>query len=105
MSKFAIASMIMCLLYGLVCTDGRWQPLMKDNESLAKVLDQMCQEYNQPAIAAALVLGDSIIMQAAVGNIVFSEEDQVKADSRFHIGSITKSFTAVLVAMFVKREH
>lgn len=102
MSKFFVLVSLLFVISNIVCTDGKWQPAMKDNDSLVKLLNEMSQEYNQPAMAAALVLGDNIAMQAAVGKNVYGEQDQVKADSRFHIGSITKSFTAVLVAMLVK---
>lgn len=103
MTKFFSTLIVICLFSAIVCSKEKWQPAMQDDESLAKLLNEMCKEYNQPAIAAALVHGDSIIMQATVGNLVYGEEEQVKADSRFHIGSVTKSFTAILVAMFIKQ--
>jgi CubicO group peptidase (beta-lactamase class C family) len=90
------------LSLGIVCSAKKGQLMIMNNESLADLLTELKQKCNQPAIAAALVHGDSIIAEAAVGTILYGEERAVDQDSRFHLGSTTKSMTAVLVAMFVK---
>jgi CubicO group peptidase (beta-lactamase class C family) len=69
---------------------------------MAKVLQDISKQYNQPAIAAALVINDEIIAKATVGKTVFNEDQVVHKDSRFHIGSTTKSMTALLIAMLVR---
>lgn len=96
------AFVIIYLIFGIACSKEKWQPVIQNDESLAKLLTEMSKQYNQPAMAAALVYGDSIIAQATVGKIVYGKEQFAQENSRFHIGSTTKSMTAVLVAMFVK---
>lgn len=96
------AFVIAYLIFGIACSKEKWQPVIQNDESLAKLLTEMSKQYNQPAMAAALVYGDSIIAQATVGKIVYGKEQATQDNSRFHIGSTTKSMTAILVAMFVK---
>lgn len=98
-----IPFIIVCFSFGIAFSGEKWQPVIKSDESLAHVLQEMSEQYNQPAMAAALVYGDSIIAQATVGKIVYEEEHPANDNSRFHIGSTTKSMTAVLVAMLVKQ--
>lgn len=93
---------IIYLIFGIACSKEKWQPMIQNDESLAKLLTEMSKQYNQPAMAAAMVYGDSIIAQATVGKIVYGEEQFAQENSRFHIGSTTKSITAILVAMLVK---
>ncbi len=97
-----ITFIIVYLSFGIAFSEEKWQPVIKNDESLANLLTEMSEQYTQPAMAAALVHGDSIIAQATVGKIVYGEEHAVNKKSRFHIGSTTKSMTAVLVAMLVK---
>ncbi len=97
------ALIVIHLSFGVVFSEEIWQPKIKNDESLAILLTEMSKQYNQPAMAAALVYGDSIIAQATIGKIVYGEEPAVNENSRFHIGSTTKSMTAVLVAMLVKQ--
>lgn len=87
--------------FGIASTLEKWQPEIQGNESLTDLLNETKDLYNQPAVAAALVYGDSIVAEATVGNIVYGGEKAVNEKSRFHIGSTTKSMTAVLVAMLV----
>lgn len=97
------AFVIIQLSVGIVFSEEKWQPVIQNDESLANLLTEMSEQYNQPAMAAALVYADSIVAQATVGNIVYGEKQAATENSRFHIGSTTKSMTAVLVAMLVKQ--
>jgi CubicO group peptidase (beta-lactamase class C family) len=81
--------------------EEQWQPLIRDDKTLSKVLERICTDYNQPAIGAALVLGEDIVAKACVGTAVYGENQPVNLNSRFHIGSTTKSMTALLIAMLV----
>lgn len=78
------------------------QSVICDNETLTQMLSAMIEQYDQPAMAAALVYEDSIVAQAFVGATVYGEEHAVNENSRFHLGSTTKSMTALLVAMLVQ---
>ena len=77
------------------------QPLITEDNALSATLSQICEQYKQPAMACALVNGKGIITKAAVGSSVYGEDMPVNIDSRFHIGSITKSMTALLIQMLV----
>jgi CubicO group peptidase (beta-lactamase class C family) len=97
------AFFMVCFSVGFSFSEEKWQPVIQNDESLTSVLTEMSEQYTQPAMAAALVHGDNIIAQATVGKIVYGEEHAANDNSRFHIGSTTKSMTAVLVAMLVKQ--
>jgi CubicO group peptidase (beta-lactamase class C family) len=101
--RMGLIALIVVMLtpFGIASTMENWQPEIQSNESLTDLLTETRDLYNQPAVAAALVYGDSIIAEATIGNIVYGEEETVNERSRFHIGSTTKSMTAVLVAMLV----
>lgn len=94
---------IIHLSFGVSCSKKKWQPVIQNDESLIKLLTEVSEQYNQPAMAAALVHGDSIIAQATVGKTVYGEEQVAHEKSRFHIGSTTKSMTSIIVAMLVKQ--
>jgi CubicO group peptidase (beta-lactamase class C family) len=96
------AFVIMLLSSGIACAKEKWRPVIQNDESLTGLLTEMREQYNQPAMAAALVYGDKITAKATVGNIVYGAEQTAKESSRFHIGSTTKSMTAIIVAMLVK---
>jgi CubicO group peptidase (beta-lactamase class C family) len=95
---------IIQLSFGNACAKEKWHPIIQSDRSLANLLTEIIELHNQPAMAAALVYGNDIIAKANVGNIVYGEEYTVTDNSRFHIGSTTKSMTAVLIAMLVKEE-
>lgn len=78
-----------------------WEPLVKDNSKLSKILSSLIKKYNQPAMAFALFNSKGIISEAIAGSAVFGENKSVNMDSRFHIGSTTKSMTAILIQMLV----
>jgi CubicO group peptidase (beta-lactamase class C family) len=81
--------------------EGKLQPLITDDKVLAANLAQICEQYQQPAMACALVNGHGLITRASSGSAVYGKEAPVGIDSRFHIGSTTKSMTALLIQMLV----
>lgn len=90
------------LLLGVNCAARKNPFTVKDSKALAKLLTELKAKHDQPAIAAALISADKIVAEAMVGTTVYGEEHAVDMNSRFHIGSTTKSMTALLVAMLVK---
>jgi CubicO group peptidase (beta-lactamase class C family) len=100
---FLLSVFVITLLsFASTCANGQWRPKVQNDESLTNLLLEMKDKYNQPAMAAALVYGNRIIAKSTIGNIVYGNEQVANENSRFHIGSTTKSMTAVLVAMLVK---
>jgi CubicO group peptidase (beta-lactamase class C family) len=84
------------------CSEKKGIPVVQNSKELENLCIEIAEKYNQPAVAAALVQGDDIIA-AVTGRIVYGQAQEVTMNSRFHIGSITKSMTAVLVALLVKQ--
>src|SRR4051812_27304691 len=70
-------------------------------DDLAPWLEPIRQEYRLPGLAAALVRGDKVFAAGAVGVRQVGKEARVELDDRFHIGSCTKSMTAMLIARLV----
>ncbi|MDD8021979.1 MAG: serine hydrolase [Paracoccaceae bacterium] len=68
---------------------------------LSAYLQQVQQEYDLPALAAAVVKDGQVIAAAAVGTRVWHGQVPVSINDRFHLGSNTKSMTATLAGMMV----
>ena len=78
-----------------------WKPLITEDSVLSATLLNIAAKYNQPAMACALVNSKGIITSAAVGTYVYGEDLPVNIDSRFNIGSDTKSMTALLIQILI----
>lgn len=68
---------------------------------MAELLGTLRVEHRQPAIAAALVRSTGVSARAAVGSTVDNGPADLELAHRFHIGSVTKSLTALLMARCV----
>ena len=75
--------------------------LITKDSVLSSSLKQINEQYLQPAMACALVNSYGILVKAAEGTAVYGKNIPVSIDSRFHIGSTTKSMTALLIQMMV----
>lgn len=69
--------------------------VLKENVVLREKLKRLCQKYKQPAMAYAVANSREILLQSAVGTAVVGEDLPVTVESRFHLGSVTKTLTAV----------
>lgn len=79
-----------------------YQPPISTDDELSERLEALRVSHRQPAMAAAIVRGGETLASAAVGTTVFGGSQAVEKDDRFHIGSVTKSVTAVLIATLVE---
>ena len=70
-------------------------------ESLAQSLDGIAVRRRVPALAAALVRDGEVVARATVGRLLAGSEERAGENSRFHIGSTTKSMTALVLAGLV----
>ncbi|OGT08751.1 MAG: hypothetical protein A2X78_02460 [Gammaproteobacteria bacterium GWE2_37_16] len=59
------------------------------------------QDWNIPGMAIGVVQGDKVIYAKGFGVKALGSSDPVTPDTIFQIGSVTKSFTAALMAMLV----
>ncbi|MBL8898249.1 MAG: beta-lactamase family protein [Planctomycetes bacterium] len=71
-------------------------------KDLADLLTQVRRDAKLPAIAAALVRGAEIVDAAAVGVRAEGSEEPIALGDRFHVGSVTKSMTATMIAKLVE---
>ncbi len=71
-------------------------------QSLDPMLAPYLQEFGVPAIAAAVFQKGSIVASGAVGTRRAGTLIPVTIDDRFHIGSDSKAFTALLAGQFVQ---
>ncbi len=91
-----------CSIFAALKSSGKnIDILIKDDNRLSDILKEISKKYNQPAMAAALIYSENIIAKAAVGNIKDGDYKAVNINSLFHIGSIAKSMTSLLIAMLV----
>ncbi|MBN2441426.1 MAG: beta-lactamase family protein [Spirochaetales bacterium] len=95
-------------MFLILCLSGcsaLFPPYLKkiDSDILGKKIEKVRKKYNQPAMAAAVIQGDTIVAQAAVGTNVYNTDEKVDVNtSRFHIGSTAKGLTATLIALLVE---
>ena len=66
--------------------------------TLGELLERARVATEAPAIAAVVMQDGRIVAEAAVGVYSVEDDTAVTLDDRFHIGSITKSMTATVVA-------
>lgn len=71
--------------------------------SLDFILKPYLSRFDLPALAAAVVKDGKVIAAGAVGTRRAGTKIPVTLNDRFHIGSDTKAFTALLAAMLVER--
>jgi CubicO group peptidase (beta-lactamase class C family) len=94
--RATVAAPLFCLLsFG---TAGSAQP---QPSPLRRILDSALVASGVPALAAALVTVDSVVVFDAVGVRRLGDTVRVTANDLFHIGSDTKAMTAGLVGLLV----
>jgi CubicO group peptidase (beta-lactamase class C family) len=78
-------------------------------EPLASFLSRVSDHYGVPAMAVALFNSDGIVETAGAGTLCVgamgaagASAGEVDSDSRFHVGSLAKSMTATVIAMWVE---
>lgn len=86
----------------LISCNKKWQPKIQSDEDIKKVLTLACNKFNQPAMGSALIIAEETIYKAVSGTYLYKGKQEVDINSRFHIGSTTKSMTALLIALLVK---
>ncbi len=79
------------------------EPKDPDRAALEKLLEQVRQKYDLPALAAAVISGDKPLRSAAVGVREYGKPDPVTLQDQFHLGSCTKALTGTLAGLLVER--
>lgn len=68
----------------------------------AQTLETIRKKYNFPALAVVVVKNGVICDRAAVGVRKLGDPTPITTNDQFHLGSVTKSMTATLTAMFIE---
>jgi CubicO group peptidase (beta-lactamase class C family) len=88
-------------LSGVICARAGAELDAPPGDNLAPLLEPIRQTYQLPGLAAAVVRGDRVVAAGAVGVREVGKEARVELGDRFHIGSCTKTMTAMLIARLV----
>lgn len=70
---------------------------------IEEMTEQLIDRYGVPALAGALLHSGEVVESVAVGRRSINSDVQVSMDDMWHIGSITKSFTATLAARLIEQ--
>lgn len=98
--KLATAAFILGLS-GSVLT-GRAVAQSGDS-TVASLIEPMRKEHNLPALGAALVTSQGVVLSAVTGVRKTGAGVAATIDDQWHLGSDTKAMTAVIIATFVER--
>lgn len=77
------------------------EPSKKMLQDFEQYVQKSMKEWNIPGMAIGIVQGDKVIYVQGFGVKTLGSQDLINPDTIFQIGSITKSFTAALIAMLV----
>ncbi|MHC4695914.1 MAG: serine hydrolase domain-containing protein [Planctomycetota bacterium] len=75
--------------------DGDWT-------DLRDLVERVRRDARVPALAAAIVHGGKIVEKAVTGVRRFDRPDRVQIDDRFHLASVSKSWTATMIGKLVE---
>ena len=98
--KSSIATIIIGLLV-VVLTIASCTPALP--EDISSLLEPVREQYDLPALAAAVVLNGSTVALGAVGERKDDSAVPVTINDQFHLGSCTKAMTATLLAILVEQ--
>jgi CubicO group peptidase (beta-lactamase class C family) len=93
-----LIGVILCLLASGSSADSA-------RDTLERKLQATVSGYLVPSMAIALVGPDTIYYTGAIGLRYKDKADSVTVNDKYHIGSLTKSFTALLAARLHDKGH
>lgn len=73
-------------------------------EDISNLLEPIAKKYEIPSMAGLLIKGDKIVMQGVTGIRKRDSSVQSTMNNLWHIGSSTKSLTAALCAILIKKK-
>jgi CubicO group peptidase (beta-lactamase class C family) len=98
MNRFRSIIGLVSLFTVCVTAYGADQP-----QSLNTALDPYLKEFGLPALAAAVFKDGEVIAAGAVGTRRAGQNIPVTIDDKFHLGSDSKAFTALLAGLYVQQ--
>lgn len=99
LTRFILTSLLVVAVSTVIAPPAR----SAAPNSLDAILTPYLSQNNLPALAAAVVRQGRIVAAGAVGTRRVGAKIPVTLNDRFHIGSDTKAFTALLAAMLVEQ--
>lgn len=75
--------------------------LAKDHQNLTDVLEKIRIKHNLPSLAAACIKDGQIVASGTTGFRAVTSKTPVTINDKYHLGSCTKSMTALLAAIYV----
>ncbi len=97
---FALTTMFL-----FACGGGGNTPesVIPDNQlTTSEAYTAVLEQHSVPAIGGAYIEGSEVMEQFALGNRVEGDSTPVLMSDRWHIGSVTKSFTSTLAAKLIE---
>ena len=80
--------------------------MVKNQEpTLRQALEQIREEAHLPSLCGGAIVNGKIVALEAVGVRKVGSDEKVTVDDKYHCGSNTKSFTAVLTALYIQRRR
>lgn len=92
---------VLCLLFFSIVSQVSAQQIRPD--SLDRFIEQMMQDFDVPGLSIGILQGDSVLLAQGYGTRVKGKDLPVDVNTTFGIGSISKSFTALTLAILVDR--
>ncbi|MCB1138462.1 MAG: beta-lactamase family protein [Leptospiraceae bacterium] len=93
---------------GLVCYSlpraEDWEPSVQTEAELQGLVDDVRNATGIPGLSAAIVYQDRIIA-ASSGLLQVGQAENLTVHHRMHLGSVSKGFTALLIAILVRQGH
>jgi CubicO group peptidase (beta-lactamase class C family) len=114
--RILLVSSAICVLAGACATtDGATPPPVEHDATgtvggslyaadILDLLDAARQKAGYPGLAVSVRRGDEIIVEVGLGQADLEQHTRVTPDSVFQIGSLTKSFTSILIAQLAAEE-
>ncbi len=94
--------LILILVNIIFCQIGKTQTINKD--SLDIFTKKLMLDFDIPGLAIGIVKSDTVYYANAYGIIDSNNQKEIDINTNFGIGSITKSFTALSLAILVNKE-
>jgi CubicO group peptidase (beta-lactamase class C family) len=104
MARSRLAAFTLAMFLVLPGALGGWTRAEADTppgDDLEPLLEPIRQKYQLPGLAAAVARVDRVVAAGAVGVRAVGKEARIELTDRFHIGSCTKTMTAMLIARLI----
>lgn len=91
------------LIFGLITASAHTRSVVQnvDLDRLAEYIEQVRQTWRIPGLSVSIVQGDSTVFAEGFGSLHHDRNVPTQSQTMYHIGSVSKSFTAAVIASMV----